>query len=131
MATRQKKGHGTVELVLSSSSYTSSQCDIGASVCNQKQWRVFFFFPEFVMVESSSLNFAFSLPLTVKWQLSIFSLNFFSLNQLKSGIDSSSSDLVRVSTLVYNVRGVVVCITCKVSIVKQITNKNVEQLHND
>ena len=99
MATRQKEGHATVELVLSSSSCTSSQCDIGTSVCNQKQWQALFFFPEFAMVESSSLNFVFSLRLTIKWQLSIFSLNLFSLNQLKSGIDSSSSDLVTESLL--------------------------------
>ena len=53
-----------------------------------------FSFFEFVMVKSSSLIFAFSVPLTIKWHLSKFSLSLFSSNQLKSGIDSSSSDLV-------------------------------------
>ena len=51
------------------------------------------YFLEFVMVKSSSLNFSFSVPLTIKWHLSKFSLSLFSLNQLKSGIDSSSSKL--------------------------------------
>ena len=53
-----------------------------------------FSFFKFVMVNSSSLIFAFSVPLTIKWHLSKFGLSLFSLNQLKNGIDSSSSDLV-------------------------------------
>ena len=53
-----------------------------------------FAFFDFVMVNSYSLIFAFSVPLTIKWHLSKFSLSLFSLNQLKSGIDSSSSNLV-------------------------------------
>ena len=46
------------------------------------------------MVKSSSLIFAFPAPLTIKSHLSKYSLSLFSLNQLKSGIDSSSGDLV-------------------------------------
>ena len=46
-----------------------------------------FSFFEFVMVKSSSLIFAFSVPLTIKWHLSKLSLNMFSLNQLKCRID--------------------------------------------
>ena len=42
-------------------------------------------FFEFVMVNLSALIFAFSVPLTIKWHFSKFSL--FSLNQRKSGID--------------------------------------------
>ena len=59
-----------------------------------------FYFFQFVMVKSSSLFFAFSVPLTIKWHLSKFSLSLFYLNQLKSAIDSSSSDLVTESILV-------------------------------
>ena len=71
------------------------------------------------MVKSSSLIFAFSVPLTIKWHLSTFSLSLFSLNQLKIGIDNSSSDLVVVCILVDSVRDVIICITCKVlSIIK-------------
>ena len=71
------------------------------------------------MVKSSSLIFAFSVPLTIKWHLSKFSLSLFSLNQLKIGIDNSSSDLVVVCILVDSVRDVIICITCKVlSIIK-------------
>ena len=71
------------------------------------------------MVKSSSLIFAFSVPLTIKWPLSKFSLSLFSLNQLKIGIDNSSSDLVVVCILVDSVRDVIICITCKVlSIIK-------------
>ena len=46
-----------------------------------------FSFFEFVMVKSSSLIFAFSVPLSIKWHLSKLSLNVFSLNQLKCRID--------------------------------------------
>ena len=68
------------------------------------------------MVNLPSSNFVISVPLTIKWHLSGFSLCFSSLNQLKSGRDNFSSDLVRLSTLIDIVRGVVISIT--VTIVK-------------
>ena len=60
-----------------------------------------FSFFKFVMVNSSSLIFAFSLPLTIKWHLSKSSLSLFSLNQLKNGI-RSSADLVTFTEEILN-----------------------------
>ena len=75
---------------------------------------------KFVTVKSTRLIFAFSVPLSIEWRLSKFSLSLFSLYQLKSEIDSSSSDFVKefVCILVGSVRNIFTCITCNVSFVR-------------
>ena len=87
-----------------------------------------FSFSEFAMVKSSSLIFISSVPLTIKWHLSKFSVGLYSLNQLKSGIEVSSNSH-KVCISVDGVRGVIklqskCCQELKTSQKHKVLNEN-------